>query len=61
MAYLQERHAVGEIVTGLLYVDPAAAGPARRAGHGGDPAQPLDADALTPGAEALDAINESYR
>ena len=39
MSYLQERQAEGEIVTGLLYVDPDAAGSARLSQHGRKAAQ----------------------
>jgi 2-oxoglutarate ferredoxin oxidoreductase subunit beta len=61
MAYLQERQAVGEIVTGLLYVDPDAED-LHDALH--TVAQPLNAlsDAeLTPGSKVLDKINAALR
>jgi 2-oxoglutarate ferredoxin oxidoreductase subunit beta len=61
LTYLQERQAEGEIVTGLLFIDPEASdlhqalntieGPLNRLG---------DAD-LVPGAAALAAINASLR
>ena len=61
MAYLQRRQAEGEIVTGLLYVDPAA-----RDLHDGlkTVATPLNAlsDAeLVPGQAALDRLNARLR
>ena len=59
--HLQAHEARGEIVTGLLYVDPEARD---LHDHLGTVARPLnalgDAD-LTPGAAALAAINESLR
>jgi len=61
MAYLQDRQSAGEIVTGLLFVDPEArdlhdnlhttAGALNRLG---------DAE-LTPGAAALEAVNAGLR
>jgi 2-oxoglutarate ferredoxin oxidoreductase subunit beta len=61
MTYLQERHAAGEIVTGLLYYDPE---PEDIHTHLATVATPLnrlgEAD-LCPGAKALDAINQAYR
>ncbi|HEY1612543.1 MAG TPA: 2-oxoacid:ferredoxin oxidoreductase subunit beta [Rhizomicrobium sp.] len=61
MAYLQDRHAAGEIVTGLLYLDPE---PEDIHTHLKTVATPLNALAepdLCPGTEKLVAINESYR
>jgi 2-oxoglutarate ferredoxin oxidoreductase subunit beta len=58
---MQERHAAGEIVTGLLYVDPD---PRDMHAHLKTVDTPLnalsDAD-LVPGAKALEAINASLR
>jgi 2-oxoglutarate ferredoxin oxidoreductase subunit beta len=59
--YMQERHAAGEIVTGLLYVDP---NPRDMHGHLKTVATPLNAlddSVLVPGAGALDALNASLR
>ncbi|MDR3513730.1 MAG: hypothetical protein P4L73_19005 [Caulobacteraceae bacterium] len=61
IAFLHQRHALGEIVTGLLYVDP----------QGGDlhdaletvdvPLNALGDAELTPGPDALEALNASFR
>ena len=61
MAYLQERHAAGEIVTGLLYLD---AEPEDIHVHLNTVATPLNAlgeKELCPGSAALAAINAAYR
>jgi 2-oxoglutarate ferredoxin oxidoreductase subunit beta len=61
LAYLQDRAAAGEIVTGLLYVDPD---PEDLHAHLGTVAAPLNAlgDAeLCPGAAALAALNATLR
>jgi len=61
LAHLQERAAAGEIVTGLLYVDPT---PSDLHDHLDTVDTPLNAlsDAeLTPGAAALVALNASLR
>jgi 2-oxoglutarate/2-oxoacid ferredoxin oxidoreductase subunit beta len=61
LGFLQERQALGEIVTGLLYVDPA---PKDLHDHLGTVDTPLNAltDAeLTPGAAKLAALNASLR
>ena len=61
MNYLQTHHARGEIVTGLLYVDP---GSDDMHDYLGTPARPLNAmdDAeLCPGSSALERLNASLR
>lgn len=61
MNYLQERHALGEIVTGLLYVNDTAE---EMHSHLNTVIQPLNqlGDALlTPGSQALEALNASLR
>jgi 2-oxoglutarate ferredoxin oxidoreductase subunit beta len=61
LAYMQERHAVGEIVTGLLYVDP---NPRDMHGHLNTSDAPLNAlqeATLVPGAQALAKINAGLR
>ncbi len=61
MDYMHRRHAAGEIVTGLLYVDPA---PHDLHGmlHTVDaPFNALDDAALVPGAAALEKINAGLR
>ncbi|MBS0412624.1 MAG: 2-oxoacid:ferredoxin oxidoreductase subunit beta [Proteobacteria bacterium] len=61
MTALQEHQAKGEIVTGLLYVDPEAEDLHDYLGTVQKPLNQLtDAD-LTPGAAALDALNASLR
>ncbi|WP_270933873.1 2-oxoacid:ferredoxin oxidoreductase subunit beta [Falsiroseomonas oryzae] len=61
MNYLQERKAAGEIVTGLIFLDPD---PADLHDHLGTSADPLnamgDAD-LCPGAAMLERVNAAYR
>jgi 2-oxoglutarate ferredoxin oxidoreductase subunit beta len=61
MAYVQSRYAHGEIVTGLLYVEPDAHD---LHGHLGTVAQPLNQlgeRELCPGSAALAKFNESLR
>jgi 2-oxoglutarate ferredoxin oxidoreductase subunit beta len=61
MAHLQERQAAGEVVTGLLYVDP---NPEDLHAHLGTAAQPLNrmnAKELCPGNAALADVNAGYR
>jgi 2-oxoglutarate ferredoxin oxidoreductase subunit beta len=61
MTFLQERQAAGEIVTGLLYVDPEARDLHENLGTTATPLNQLDDAVLTPGAKALAAINASLR
>ncbi|HEY2659450.1 MAG TPA: 2-oxoacid:ferredoxin oxidoreductase subunit beta [Caulobacteraceae bacterium] len=61
MTFLQQRQALGEIVTGLLYVDPEA-----QDLHDGletvdTPLNALSDRELVPGAAALEALNASLR
>jgi 2-oxoglutarate/2-oxoacid ferredoxin oxidoreductase subunit beta len=61
MTYMQQRHAAGEIVTGLLYVDP---NPRDLHGHLKTADVPLNAlreDSLVPGSSALAKINAGLR
>jgi 2-oxoglutarate ferredoxin oxidoreductase subunit beta len=61
MNHLHERHALGEIVTGLLYVDSNAEDLHRHLNTVEKPLNRLgDAD-LCPGSKALDALNASLR
>jgi 2-oxoglutarate ferredoxin oxidoreductase subunit beta len=60
-AYLQERQAEGEVVTGLLYVDPDAEDLNERIDLIERPLNELDAAELCPGADALDKINAGLR
>ena len=59
--YLQERHAAGEIVTGLLYVDPDATDLHDRLGTTATPLNQLGTKTLTPGSAALAKINAGLR
>ena len=61
MDYLQKHHEEGEVVTGLLYLDPNP-----RDMHGylrtvDVPLNRLGAKELCPGSAALDALNDEYR
>ena len=60
-AHLQERNAQGEIVTGLLYVDPEATDLHDRLATTRKPLNELGTADLTPGAAALAKINASLR
>ena len=61
MNHLQERHAIGEIVTGLLYVDSSSEELHRYLNAVEMPLNRLgDAD-LCPGGKVLDALNASLR
>jgi 2-oxoglutarate ferredoxin oxidoreductase subunit beta len=61
MNYLQERHALGEIVTGLLYVDSSAEDLHRHLNTVAKPLNKLGDAYLCPGSKALEAINASLR
>jgi 2-oxoglutarate/2-oxoacid ferredoxin oxidoreductase subunit beta len=61
MSYLQERAAVGEIVTGLLYVEPEAADLHAHLETVDTPLNPLGEAELCPGSAALAKINASMR
>ena len=61
MTYMQQKHAEGEIVTGLLYVDP---NPRDLHGHlntSNTPLNALDERALVPGQTTLAKINAGLR
>jgi 2-oxoglutarate ferredoxin oxidoreductase subunit beta len=61
LSYMQERHAAGEMVTGLLYVDP---NPRDLHAHLKTVDTPLNALTdidIVPGSKALAAINASLR
>jgi 2-oxoglutarate ferredoxin oxidoreductase subunit beta len=61
LGYLQSRQARGQVVTGLLYIDPESADLHDALGTVDTPLNELaDAD-LTPGAKALEAINAGLR
>jgi 2-oxoglutarate/2-oxoacid ferredoxin oxidoreductase subunit beta len=61
MNYLQERAAAGEVVTGLLYVDPRAEDLHRHLNTVETPLNELTARELCPGSVALERINASLR
>ena len=61
LTYMQERHAVGEMVTGLLYVDPNPRDMHAHLKTVDVPLNELDDAALVPGSKALEAINASLR
>jgi 2-oxoglutarate ferredoxin oxidoreductase subunit beta len=61
MAFLTQRQAAGEIVTGLLYVDPEASDLHDSLGTVAKPLNALTDAELTPGASVLARINASLR
>jgi len=61
MNYVQERQAAGEVVTGLLFVDPEAADLHRHLNTAEEAFNRLGADRLCPGPEVLARINASLR
>ena len=58
---LQQRQARGEVVTGLLHVDPEAGDLHGHLGTVEAPLNSLDAPALCPGSKALAGINAALR
>jgi 2-oxoglutarate/2-oxoacid ferredoxin oxidoreductase subunit beta len=61
MNYLQQRAAAGEVVTGLLFIDPEAEDLHRHLNTVDTPLNQLDTRELCPGAVALERINASLR
>ncbi len=61
MAYLQRRGAAGEVVTGLLYVNPDATDLHDMQETVDIPLNALEADVLVPGNAALAAFNAAHR
>jgi 2-oxoglutarate/2-oxoacid ferredoxin oxidoreductase subunit beta len=61
LAYLQERHAAGEIVTGLLYMDPEPRDLHDQLGTVDTPLNRLTEAELCPGAAGLEAFNAAHR
>jgi 2-oxoglutarate ferredoxin oxidoreductase subunit beta len=61
MAYMQEHQSRGEVVTGLLYVDPLATDLHMALNTTVKPLNTLTAAQLCPGNRALDKINASLR
>jgi 2-oxoglutarate ferredoxin oxidoreductase subunit beta len=61
MNYLQEQHAAGEVVTGLLYLEPEAQDLHDYLNTVEKPFNELDEAELIPGATALERFNQSLR
>jgi 2-oxoglutarate ferredoxin oxidoreductase subunit beta len=61
MTFLQKHAALGQVVTGLLYVDPDAEDLHAHLDTVDAPLNQLDEKALCPGSSALDKINTSLR
>jgi 2-oxoglutarate ferredoxin oxidoreductase subunit beta len=61
MAYMQEHHARGEVVTGLLYVDPVATDLHTALNTSAKPLNTLGAQELCPGIPTLEKLNASLR
>jgi 2-oxoglutarate ferredoxin oxidoreductase subunit beta len=61
MNYLQQRAAAGEVVTGLLYIDPASEDLHHHLSTVDAPLNQLGTRELCPGAVALERINASLR
>ena len=61
MSYMHEHAARGEVVTGLLYVDPVATDLHTALNTSARPLNSLDAPDLCPGGAALEKINASMR
>jgi len=61
VTYLQEREAAGEVVTGLLYVEPTPKDLHDHLNTVETPLNALDDAALVPGAAALEKFNASLR
>ncbi len=61
MNFIQQHHALGEVVTGLLYVDPAAGDLHQHLKTTARPLNTLEAADLNPGGKALDRINATLR
>ncbi|TAH45657.1 MAG: 2-oxoacid:ferredoxin oxidoreductase subunit beta [Dokdonella sp.] len=59
--YIGQHHARGEVVTGLLYVDPEPADLHSHLGTIAEPLNRLGASELSPGQAALDKINARLR
>jgi 2-oxoglutarate ferredoxin oxidoreductase subunit beta len=61
MNYVHERHAKGEVVTGLLYVDPESHDLHEHLNTATQPFNRLTAKQLSPGVATLAKINASLR
>jgi 2-oxoglutarate ferredoxin oxidoreductase subunit beta len=61
MGYMLQQQSRGEVVTGLLYVDPLATDLHAALNTSSRPLNALDAPQLCPGAQALQKLNASLR
>jgi 2-oxoglutarate ferredoxin oxidoreductase subunit beta len=61
MTYLQSRAAAGELVTGLIYMDPAAGDMHANLNTVDRPLNGLNEKELCPGAKGLEQFNAAYR
>ena len=61
MAYMQQHQAQGEVVTGLLYVDPLATDLHTALNTSDRPLNALGPAELCPGRAALEQLNASLR
>ncbi len=61
LTYLQEREAAGEVVTGLLYIDPDTQDLHEHLGTVDAPLNRMTEDDLCPGVDMLETINAEYR
>ena len=61
MAHMQRHQEMGEVVTGLLYVDPLATDLHTALNTSDRPLNSLGAAQLCPGAKALERLNDSLR
>jgi 2-oxoglutarate/2-oxoacid ferredoxin oxidoreductase subunit beta len=61
MAYLQERHSKGEVVTGLLYIEDDAEDIHRHLNTVETPLNRLSEKELCPGSAKLASVNDEYR
>ena len=61
MSYMQSHQARGEVVTGLLYIDPLATDLHTAMNTSARPLAALSVDQLCPGAQAMDKINAGLR
>jgi 2-oxoglutarate/2-oxoacid ferredoxin oxidoreductase subunit beta len=61
LGYLQARQARGQVVTGLLFVDPKSSDLHEGLGTVDTPLNALSQNALVPGSKALEAINAALR
>jgi 2-oxoglutarate ferredoxin oxidoreductase subunit beta len=61
LSWLQQRHAAGELVTGLLYVDPEPTDLHQHMNTVATPFNELSEKELCPGSAALGKLNASLR